>query len=124
MNIQSLISTATNRQPTTISTDVIYTGKRTRTGVSVKANGEKLSPRQSLKIVNHSPSGFEWGYCGSGPSQLALALLLDATGDQSQALNFYQQFKADHVSSWGDVWEISRAKILEWIAEEKRRRCS
>lgn len=117
MNIQSLISTATNRHPATISTDVIYTGKRTRTGVSVKANGEKLSPRQSLKIVNHSPSGFEWGYCGSGPSQLALALLLDATGDQSQALNFYQRFKADHVSSWGDVWEISRAKILEWILD-------
>jgi hypothetical protein len=44
-------------------------------------------------LWNHSPSGFEWGYCGSGPAQLALALLADHLGDDEQALNLYQRFK-------------------------------
>ncbi len=30
--------------------------------------------------VWHSPSGFEWGYGGSGPADLALNILLAATG--------------------------------------------
>src|SRR5262245_1194599 len=31
-----------------------------------------------LDLRSHSPTGFEWGYGGSGPAQLALALLADA----------------------------------------------
>jgi hypothetical protein len=29
------------------------------------------------EVRNHSPTGIEWGYGGSGPAQLALALLCD-----------------------------------------------
>lgn len=43
-------------------------------------NGKKLSPAISQAIVNHSPDGFNWGYGGSGPSQLALAICLELTG--------------------------------------------
>jgi hypothetical protein len=32
------------------------------------------------EIRDHSPDGFEWGYGGSGPAQLALALCVDALG--------------------------------------------
>lgn len=42
----------------------------------VWANGKPLSLERSLKVFNHSPSGFSWGYGGSGPAQLALAILL------------------------------------------------
>ena len=31
--------------------------------------------RLRLDLFNHSPTGFEWGYAGSGPVQLALAIL-------------------------------------------------
>jgi hypothetical protein len=46
---------------------------------------------------NHSPDGFEVSHLGSGPTQLALAVLADAfggsrAGDQL-ALAFYQDFK-------------------------------
>lgn len=34
-------------------------------------------PRPLLHVVHHSPSGFEWGYGGSGPSDLALSILCD-----------------------------------------------
>lgn len=37
-----------------------------------------LDPK--LKLVNHSPTGFSWGYGGSGPAQLALAILADHFG--------------------------------------------
>jgi len=39
-----------------------------------------LQPRES---VLDSPAGFDWGYVGSGPAQLACALLLDYTDDES-----------------------------------------
>jgi hypothetical protein len=53
-----------------------------------------------LDLVNHSPDGFAWGYAGSGPAQLALALLADATGDDVYALGHYQVFARKVVESW------------------------
>jgi hypothetical protein len=56
--------------------------------------GKKLDLNASLKIVNHSPTGFCWGYAGSGPAQLALAIMLDYfKGDRERALSLYQDFK-------------------------------
>jgi Family of unknown function (DUF6166) len=48
-----------------------YAGKRQGYSVSVTVDGRRLNPR--LDLWNHSPTGFEWGYGGSGPAQLALA---------------------------------------------------
>ncbi len=36
-------------------------------------------------IVNHSPSGFAWGYQGSGPAQLALAIMCTEYGEDLSA---------------------------------------
>ena len=44
-------------------------------------------------MESQCPTGFEWGYGGSGPAQLALAILADHFFDEDQALNFYQRFK-------------------------------
>jgi hypothetical protein len=55
-------------------------------------NGEELLPRRSQKVLNHSPDGFSWGYGGSGPSQLALAILLVFYGE-GIALKNHQNFK-------------------------------
>ena len=68
-----------------------YEGCRQGYAVDVTVNGHPLNPR--LDLWNHSPTGFEWGYCGSGPAQLALALLADHLTDDEQALVFYQRFK-------------------------------
>lgn len=45
-----------------------------------------------LNEVNHSPDGFECGYGGSGPAQLAYALLRDYIGPD-RALELYHAFK-------------------------------
>jgi hypothetical protein len=50
---------------------------------------QKLDPEASLNVYNHSPDGFNWGYEGSGPAQLALAVVLKLTGGSDG----YQEFK-------------------------------
>lgn len=80
-----------------------------------------LSSYPSQKLYNHSPDGFQWGYSGSGPAQLALALLLDATSQPEIALEFYQQFKWDKVACWGEKWSISKSEILIWLEKQKGR---
>ncbi|GAA0262496.1 MULTISPECIES: DUF6166 domain-containing protein [Halobacterium] len=80
--------------------DIAYVGYR-QSGQAIvekRPGQERLTPERSLALVNHSPSGFEWGYGGSGPAQLALALLLDYTGDEAFALDHYQEFKTEVVS--------------------------
>ena len=57
----------------------------------VTVNGIPLNPRFDLWY--HSPTGFEWGYGGSGPAQLALALLADHLGDDNAAVALHQDFK-------------------------------
>lgn len=57
-------------------------------------NNERLDPALSQAIRNHSPDGFSWGYGGSGPAQLALAVTLEVTGKPDG----YQQFKWDLIA--------------------------
>jgi hypothetical protein len=57
-------------------------------------------------LRNHSPTGFEFGFEGSGPAQLALALLADAFGDD-YAREAYQEFKREviaHLVGNGHHW--------------------
>ncbi len=77
----------------------------------------ELSPAASQKLRNHSPDGFQWGYGGSGPAQLALALLLDVTGNPQVAQECYQDFKFNIVASWAEEWEITSRQILEWLGK-------
>ena len=85
---------------TSADPDVIYVGyrRRGRAIVEKQSDQEQLTPERSLELANHSPSGFEWGYSGSGPAQLALALLLDYTDNEEVALAEYKAFKTEVVS--------------------------
>ena len=76
---------------------------------------ERTLPLQ-LGIRSHSPTGFRWGYRGSGPAQLALALLADALGDTELAQMHYQDFKRAFVASWGDSWSITASEIWGFVA--------
>ena len=60
-----------------------------------------------LNLHNHSPTGFEWGYGGSGPAQLALALLADALGDDELAQAHYQDFKRAVITGLGNSWTLT-----------------
>ena len=56
--------------------DDAFAGRRLAGMGWVRDGDRLLVPAESLAVSNHAPSGFAWGYPGSGPSQLALALLL------------------------------------------------
>lgn len=93
----------------------VYFGVRTRRGATVTRDGITLSPLPSQAIRNHSPDGFEWGYSGSGPAQLALAILLDVTGDRAQAERLYQRFKERFVASWESRWILTEGEVRGWL---------
>ena len=87
-----------------------YEGKRSYGQCFVNVNGRALDPRFDLRF--HSPDGFEWGYGGSGPAQLALALLADHLGDNEKALALYQDFKGLVVSGLPrEGWKLSSRDI-------------
>lgn len=72
-----------------------------------------------LDLVNHSPSGFECGYGGSGPAQLALAILADLLGDDDQAIRLHQGFKAKRIAKLprAQDWRLKETEILAILAD-------
>lgn len=79
------------------------------------------------QVVLHSPTGFGWGYGGSGPADLALSILCDVLGERPsrkrlyygrlKAQPHYQAFKREFVSGWefGGGFEIDSGTILDWL---------
>lgn len=66
----------------------------------VLVDGRALSPARSQHVWNHSPTGFESGYGGSGPAQLALAILLAAGLSNERACHLHQAFKWEFIATW------------------------
>lgn len=93
------------------------TGKQSGTIVAVE-RGRSLErlllPGPSQSICKHSEL-FEWGYAGSGPAQLSLAILLDFTRDAGIAARLHQQFKCDYVAEWESSWQLPGSEIAGWI---------
>ena len=109
-------------------------------GSTVDAEALKPCDCRSLQIVTyHSPDGIEWGYPGSGPTDLALSILTDYFGEtpelvlgalrslwspRSKAATLHQQFKDQFIANeQRDEWQI-RADVIEvWLASPSNRAC-
>jgi hypothetical protein len=87
--------------------------------------------------ARHSPDGFQWGYNGSGPAELARALLISClSGDPlSRHPRCYQAFKADviarlpqrdfallstDVEAWYAAWAAEQGAEIERILADPR----
>lgn len=79
-----------------------------------------------LDEVNHSPTGFQWGYGGSGPAQTAYVVLRMAlhelpsmTEDERIfiAKRMYQKFKQDRVTTLciDFDFDLPVEEVLKWI---------
>jgi len=91
-----------------------YTGRREYQFTVVAVNGRPLDPR--FDLWEHSPTGFEWGYGGSGPAQLALALLADHLGDDERAVELHQDFKWAVVAKLSQpTWTLTSNQINEAV---------
>jgi hypothetical protein len=101
----------------------VYHGTRTPDGcrvtvheVYIGAPGVPLDPCNDIR--NHSPCGFNWGYGGSGPAQLALALCVDATGSRRIEPRIYQAVKFRLVGRLDDdEWCVTQQQIITLIQE-------
>jgi len=121
-------------KPPIIERGKLYHGHRNERGNAyvwaLPWKGDAYPLPVCLEIRNHSPTGFEWGYFGSGPAQLALALLVDALDGWSPAaaidsplcvLDVYQDFKEDVVAKLAPEWELTQATICTWFAARLRK---
>jgi hypothetical protein len=99
----------------------IYRGYRTPEGARVEVDGKPLR-----HYPLHSPTGFEWGYGGSGPADLAVAILADVLGETPtrdelnrgtpECWRLHQEFKWDVVSLFDrDTWMLGEDRILAWL---------
>ena len=87
----------------------IYKGVRLQEGVLVTVNDAPLDPQIELRDF-HS-AGFEWGYDGSGPSQLAFAILADHLGPKG-AFDNYRSFMAMGIAEIeADEWTMTSEDI-------------
>lgn len=83
----------------------------------VLLDGEQFDHRPSLKVRKHSPTGFEWNYTGSGPAQLALAILLKET-DKETAQRLYQIFKEEVIATLDKYeWTLKSSDVRVWIED-------
>src|SRR5262245_15107391 len=75
-----------------------------------------------LDLDNHSPTGFEWGYGGSGPAQLALAILADALADDDRAVRLHQRFKWRAITTItrAERWYMTRKMVLDHVEAIER----
>ena len=67
----------------------------------VSLDGKLLNLNESLRYCSKSPTGFNWGYGGSGPTQLAFEVCRQLYGLQT-AREVYQAFKWTFISGIKD----------------------
>jgi hypothetical protein len=98
-----------------------YRGWRMADGahVAVVLPDSTITPlRPRLDLFNHSPTGFEWGYGGSGPAQLALALLADVLRNDALAMHLHQVVKRKVVARLDrdQRWEMTEDDVVRHAA--------
>ena len=107
---------------------VSYFGVREQGSALVFRYGPGRDPDQGvplplrLDLRKHSPAGPDWGYAGNGSAQLALAILADCLGDDEEALEFYQEFKATIIARLPEArWSLNEQDIDRALAALRRR---
>lgn len=77
-----------------------------------------LDPR--LDLASHSPEGFEVGYLGTGPSQLALAILAEVFDDDFAKSHYVDYLKdiiaQDRLLQPGSKLLITEDSLKGWAA--------
>lgn len=73
-------------------------------------------------LGDHSPTGFEWGYGGSGPTDLAISILTDALGPEA-AERWAEVFKWKVIAVLPPkefilTWEACREMVQGWETPE------
>jgi len=71
----------------------------------------------------HSPTGYQWGYAGSGPAELARAILVALYPDDPlvRLPVCYQHFKADVIAKLPRAaFRLTSTEVDQWFAAWRR----
>jgi hypothetical protein len=108
-----------------------YAAYRQTAARVLRVTAEGIEPLHH--VVRHSPGGFEWGYTGSGPAELALAIVCDRVGLRGRgrfaeqlvtaegrsvwAEPPYQRFKFDRIAGLAkdEPWMILASEVDAWL---------
>jgi hypothetical protein len=95
----------------------VYNHETGQCVITVERNGSKA---HLVHQVLHSPTGFSWGYGGSGPSDTARSILWDHLG-REPGPSLYQAFKYDVVAKFpfGGEWTLSGDEVEAWLDEHE-----
>lgn len=114
---------ADRRERDLVIMDITYFGTNEGAGpqqVKIRhSNGNTTFLRR--RTEKHSPEGFQWGYGGSGPANLALNILYDyllrthRKGAKALAKDLYQSFKWDFIARAGKELSITGDEIEKWL---------
>jgi Family of unknown function (DUF6166) len=98
-----------------------HDGTPTTSTCVVQVSNDTMTRRRPLRLRNdireHSVA-FEWGYGGSGPAQLALALVADCCGRKFARPAVYQRVKAKLVARLPhDGWTLTAEQVTDAVTE-------
>lgn len=103
------------RHPSALAADAVICERH---GYAARTNVPRL-------VTLHSSTGFEFGYGGSGPADLALNILLLFSGDEAFAQRQHQSFKWQFVATMErEGGRIEGETIRRWIAERRQEAAS
>lgn len=82
---------------------------------------KQIDLSRSLAVICKSPSGFAWGYHGSGPAQLALAILLEVCDNEQTALRLFQDFKRDIIAGFDTDQDLLLpvSAVTDWLKKQR-----
>ena len=120
------------KMDTTLGRDTLktYYGHAATTERPASVMVRDQRPQALAHHVRHSPTGFNWGYGGSGPSELSRCILLDSFGitecpfapkecqcQSSWVEPTYQGFLSDVVSKLAkdEDWKLYQQDIADWV---------
>ncbi len=92
----------------------VFKGHKTLLGSKYVTYGEVELPTM-YELFGASKEGFDWGYNGSAPKQLAFSMLYQLT-DLEFAKEYAEQFSLDVIKSLTSRdWILSAADVFAWI---------
>ena len=98
-------------------TDVTYHGSWDDEGRLVRVSGTREGTRglrAQTDITRKHAVPFIWGEECPGALELALAIMVDATGDENGSFRHRERFQAEVIARLPHEWSITRGQVWSW----------
>jgi hypothetical protein len=99
-----------------------YSGKIRNGRAEVKVKDSNATASTPLRCLDFATPTFGWGFHGSAPEELAIAILHDHFGSpgtsfEGRVLKLYREFTSDVISQFenGEPFSISESAVARWI---------